>query len=129
MFRNLGYKSEDLLETFKAASEVLAADHLDPEGTPAPARVARFFDNGEKEVVRIRFRNGEELVCTPSHRFYVCGKGWICAENLGAGAFQSLDTVKAGVIAVTRDQCLKPAFFAIRSRSNPFDMTIRPISR
>ncbi len=73
------------IEEIRPGDMVLAADHLDPEGKPAPARVARFFDNGEKEVVRLRFENGEELVCTPSHRFYVCEKGWICAEELVAG--------------------------------------------
>ena len=73
------------IEEIRPGDMVLAADHLDPEGKPQAARVARFFDNGEKEVVRLRFQNGEELVCTPSHRFYVCGKGWICSEELVAG--------------------------------------------
>jgi len=70
------------IEEIRPGDMVLAADHLDPEGKPQAARVARFFNNGEKEVVRLEFGNGEELVCTPSHRFYVCGKGWICAEKL-----------------------------------------------
>lgn len=70
------------IEEIRPGDMVLAADHLDPEGKPKAARVARFFDNGEKEVVRLRFQNGEELVCTPSHRFYVCGKGWNCAGEL-----------------------------------------------
>jgi len=73
------------IEEIRPGDMVLAADHLDPEGKPEAARVARFFDNGEKEVVRLRFENGEELVCTPSHRFYVFGKGWICAEELVVG--------------------------------------------
>ena len=62
----------------------MTADHLDPRGTPAPARVARFFDNGEKTVVRLQFA-GQALVCTPEHPFYVVDRGWVCAEELVEG--------------------------------------------
>ncbi|MBQ4195772.1 MAG: hypothetical protein II622_06640, partial [Thermoguttaceae bacterium] len=73
------------IETVRPGDLVLASDHLDPESEPVPARVVRFFDNGLKEVVRVRFEGGTELVCTPGHRFYVAGQGWKHANELALG--------------------------------------------
>ncbi len=64
---------------------VLAAQHDLPESVPVKARVARTFDNGLKQVVRLKFENNEELVCTPEHPFYVVGRGWTSANALRAG--------------------------------------------
>ncbi|MBP5621028.1 MAG: hypothetical protein J6X44_03330, partial [Thermoguttaceae bacterium] len=75
------------IETIRPGDMVLASDHLDPESKPVPARVARFFDNGLKEVVRVRFEGGTELVCTPGHRFYVVGQGWKHACDLVLGNY------------------------------------------
>ncbi|MBR0225004.1 MAG: hypothetical protein IJL92_02970, partial [Thermoguttaceae bacterium] len=76
--------SRRAIETLRPGDLVLAADQLNPESAPAPAKVVRFFDNGEKTVVRLRFE-GQELVCTPEHPFYVLGKGWVRAEELVEG--------------------------------------------
>ncbi|MBR0226233.1 MAG: hypothetical protein IJL92_09270, partial [Thermoguttaceae bacterium] len=76
--------SRRAIETLRPGDLVLAADQLNPESAPAPAKVVRFFDNGEKTVVRLRFE-GQELVCTPEHPFYVLGKGWIRADGLVEG--------------------------------------------
>ena len=75
----------------RPGDQVLAADHLNPEEKPAAANVVRFFDNGEKDVVKLIFdgrdAEPEEIVCTPNHRFYVIGKGWVSAKDLQLGDF------------------------------------------
>ena len=79
------------IEEIRPGDMVLAVDHNNPENdTPKPSKVTRFFDNGLKSVVKLLFENQEtgeqfEVVCTPSHRFYVVGKGWVIAENLTSG--------------------------------------------
>ena len=61
------------IEQIRPGDQVLAADHLNPEEKPAAANVVRFFDNGEKDVVKLIFdgrdAEPEEIVCTPNHRF------------------------------------------------------------
>ena len=90
------------IEQIRPGDKVLSSHHLTPEETPTSANVVRFFDNGEKEVVRLRFAAQEtpigatsqlahdaaspqEIVCTPGHRFYVVGKGWVRAQDLQPG--------------------------------------------
>ena len=79
------------IEEIRPGDQVLAADHLNPEEKPAAANVVRFFDNGEKDVVKLIFSGRdaepEEIVCTPEHRFYVIDRGWICAKDLQLGDF------------------------------------------
>ena len=83
--RRCSYVAADA--TLAALNE--AADHLNPEEKPAAANVVRFFDNGEKDVVKLIFSGRdaepEEIVCTPEHRFYVIDRGWICAKDLQLG--------------------------------------------
>ena len=87
--RRCSYVAADA--TLAALNE--AADHLNPEEKPAAANVVRFFDNGEKDVVKLLFDNSaqneeaEEIVCTPEHPFYVIGKGWVRAQDLQQGDF------------------------------------------
>jgi hypothetical protein len=77
----------------KRRCSYVAADHLNPEEKPAAANVVRFFDNGEKDVVKLIFDNREAqtaadpegIICTPNHRFYVVGKGWVQAQDLQSG--------------------------------------------
>ncbi len=69
------------IEEIRPGDMVLSANHLDPEGKTKAARVARFFDNGEKTVVRLVVGE-QELVCTPERPFYVVGKGWVRADAL-----------------------------------------------
>ena len=56
----------------KRRCSYVAADHLNPEEKPVAANVVRFFDNGEKNVVKLIFSGQdaelEEIVCTPNHR-------------------------------------------------------------
>ena len=94
--------SRRAIETLRPGDLVLAADQLAPESAPAPAKVVRFFDNGEKTVVRLRFE-GQELVCTPEHPFYVVGRGWVCAEELAEGDL-CLNAKGGNVAFVSREE-------------------------
>ncbi|MBQ3332705.1 MAG: hypothetical protein IJG83_04720, partial [Thermoguttaceae bacterium] len=77
------------IEQIHPGDKVLASDHTNPENAPIEATVVRFFDNGEKEVVRLYIDREDggriEFVCTPSHRFYVIDKGWLSAGELESG--------------------------------------------
>ena len=75
------------IETIRPGDMVLAADHLNPESQPQAGEVVRFFDNGEKDVVKLSFVDDQEIVCTPEHPFYVIGKGWVHAQDLQQGDF------------------------------------------
>ena len=51
----------------------------------SPRKVTRVFDNGEQEVIELRFERSNPLVCTPNHPFYVIGQGWKKAISLRYG--------------------------------------------
>ncbi len=97
------------IEEIRPGDMVLSVDHNDPEkDTPKPARVTRFFDNGLKSVVKLLFENqktGEqfEVVCTPSHRFYVKNKGWINAEALQTGE-QCISAKETEITFISREE-------------------------
>src|SRR5439155_86612 len=41
-----------------------------------------FMRNGVKPIVRLRFANGAELRCTPTHRIWTLNRGYVRAEDL-----------------------------------------------
>ncbi|HEX7084295.1 MAG TPA: DNA polymerase III subunit alpha [Gaiellaceae bacterium] len=49
-------------------------------------RVLRWFDNGEREVARVRLRNGSTIKATGDHRF-LTERGWKRLDELQAGDF------------------------------------------
>jgi len=58
------------------------------------ARVAAVHDNGVRPLVRLRTALGDELLCTPEHRFLVRGRDgetWKEARDLGADDHLMLD--------------------------------------
>ena len=70
------------IEQIQAGDMVLAEN---PEtGEIALKRVVRTFENESNELVHV-FVNGEELVTTPEHPFYVPKLGWTSAIKLRAG--------------------------------------------
>ncbi len=70
------------IENIKAGDLVWATD---PEtGETELKQVVQTFRNETKELVHITV-NGEEIVCTPTHPFYVPQKGWTEAIQLRAG--------------------------------------------
>ena len=72
----------------KAIEKIEAGDWVwatDPEtGETELKQVVQTFRNEAKELVHITV-NGEEIVCTPTHPFYVPQKGWTSAIDLRAG--------------------------------------------
>lgn len=70
------------IETVKIGDMVWAED---PEtGEKALKRVVQTFVNETNELVHV-FVNGEEIISTPEHPFYVPQKGWTAAIQLRAG--------------------------------------------
>ena len=97
------------IEQIRPGDMVLAVDHNDPEhDTPKPAKVTRLFDNGLKNVVKLIFENQEtkeqfEVICTPSHRFYVKNKGWMSAESLLSGE-QCISAEECKITFISREE-------------------------
>ena len=72
----------EAIERIEAGDWVWATD---PEtGETELKQVVQTFWNETKELVHITV-NGEEIVCTPTHPFYVPQKGWTEAIQLRAG--------------------------------------------
>ncbi|HEV8655209.1 MAG TPA: LAGLIDADG family homing endonuclease, partial [Candidatus Limnocylindria bacterium] len=77
---------DDLFERTKAGEEIAVYTHRATAGagaqgvlTSLPTAVMR---NGTSPVVRLRFRNGAELRCTPEHRIWTLNRGWVEAKDL-----------------------------------------------
>ena len=69
------------IEQIKAGDLVWAAD---PQtGIRALKRVVRTFQNEANQLVHVQI-NGETIICTTEHPFYVHGEGWIAAKELKA---------------------------------------------
>ena len=70
------------IEDIKSGDMVYAHD---PEtGETALKEVVQTFRNEANELVHVTV-NGEEIICTPTHPFYVPVKGWTAACELRAG--------------------------------------------
>ena len=69
------------IEEIEVGDKVLAYDEATGEQAYKP--VVRLFRNQTKEWYHV-FANGEEMVCTSRHPFYVVGMGFILAKNLKA---------------------------------------------
>lgn len=42
--------------------------------------IGRVFSNGEKECIKLNFKSGREIICTPDHRIYT-SSGWMNADS------------------------------------------------
>ena len=70
------------IEDIQIGNEVWAEN---PEtGEKARKRVVQTFVNETDELVHL-FANGEEIITTPEHPFYVVSKGWTSSIELRAG--------------------------------------------
>ena len=72
----------EAIERIEAGDWVWATDPT--TGETELKQVVQTFRNEAKELVHITV-NGEEIVCTPTHPFYVPQKGWTEAIQLRAG--------------------------------------------
>lgn len=44
--------------------------------------IINFFDNGEKNTIKLMLENGREIICTPEHLFLTKNRGWIKAIDI-----------------------------------------------
>jgi len=54
----------------------------DPGAGVAATHPVAVMQTGVKRLVRLLFSNGQELRCTPNHRFWTANRGWVAAEDL-----------------------------------------------
>ena len=73
---------EKPIEEVEVGDEVLAMDY--ETGEVAVKKVTQTFENESSELVHINV-NGEKIVATPEHPFYVAKLGWTSACKLRAG--------------------------------------------
>jgi ribonucleoside-diphosphate reductase alpha chain len=77
---------EDLVERGEAGEEFRVYTHRatadQPDEGVVATRPIAFMRNGIKSIVRLRFANGGELRCTPSHRIWTLNRGYVRAEEL-----------------------------------------------
>lgn len=52
-------------------------------------RVIEKFSNGKKDLIELSFSDGRTIKCTPNHRFWVEGKGWVAADSIRYGTIIS----------------------------------------
>ena len=92
------------IEEIKAGDMVLAEN---PEtGEIAYKRVVQTFENESYELVHV-FVNGEEIITTPSHPFYVPKLGWTSAIKLRAGDILVLSNGEYVVVEVVQHEILE----------------------
>ena len=77
------------IENVKAGDKVWAKNEL--TGEKSLKEVVRTFVNETHELVHV-YVNGEEIVATPEHPFYVTTKGWVGAGELQPGDILSLQS-------------------------------------
>ncbi|HET7700080.1 MAG TPA: LAGLIDADG family homing endonuclease [Candidatus Limnocylindria bacterium] len=76
----------ELFERTKAGEDIAVYTHRATATTPGTGVVASqplaVMRNGVSPIVRLRFANGAELRCTPNHRIWTIGRGYVAAEDL-----------------------------------------------
>lgn len=87
----------DLVET-RFEGEVLAYD-METE-CPVWDIITKWFDHGEREVVRLIFDNGEEITVTENELLWTRNRGWVAAKDL---------TPEDDVLEVALAGCLESA--------------------
>ena len=87
------------IESIAVGDMVIATD---PEtGETAEKQVKNTFINETEELAHV-FVDGEEIVCTPGHKFYAAEKGWTSAIELRAG--DQLQLVNGQYVTVEKVQ-------------------------
>ena len=87
------------IESIAVGDMVIATD---PEtGETAEKQVKNTFINETEELAHV-FVDGEEIVCTPGHKFYAPEKGWTSAIKLRAG--DQLQLVNGEYVTVEKVQ-------------------------
>ena len=92
------------IENVSAGDKVWAEDPK--TGEKAIKEVIQTFVNETDELVHVHV-NGEEIIATPEHPFYVPGKGWIGAIDLRAGDLLVLQSGEYVVIEMIQHEILE----------------------
>lgn len=45
-------------------------------------KINKYYNNGIKDVIELKFANGKILKCTPDHQIYTVNRGWVEAQDL-----------------------------------------------
>ena len=94
------------IEEIKVGDKVLAYDET--TGEQAYKEVVRLFRNETDEWCHIT-ANGEELVCTGGHPFFVKDKGFVSAKDLSVGDILHLsDGALVAILAIAIEKLTKP---------------------
>ena len=76
----------DLYRRMADGDDIRVYTHRATAAKPGPGVVATrpvaVMQTGVKPLVRLLFSNGQELRCTPNHRFWTTNRGWVAAEDI-----------------------------------------------
>jgi ribonucleoside-diphosphate reductase alpha chain len=76
----------DLHRRMTDGEDIRVYTHRATAADPGPGVVATrptaIMQTGTKPLVRLLFCNGQELRCTPNHRFWTTNRGWVAAADL-----------------------------------------------
>ncbi len=76
----------ELYRRMAAGDDIRVYTHRATAADPGAGVVATppvaVMQTGVKSLVRLLFSNGQELRCTPNHRFWTTNRGWVPAEDL-----------------------------------------------
>jgi ribonucleoside-diphosphate reductase alpha chain len=76
----------DLHRRMADGEDIRVYTHRATAANPGPGVVATrpvaVMQTGTKPLVRLIFSNGQELRCTPNHRFWTTNRGWVAAEDI-----------------------------------------------
>ncbi|MGI8597373.1 MAG: LAGLIDADG family homing endonuclease, partial [Thermoleophilaceae bacterium] len=86
----------------------------DPGEGVTATRPTAFMRNGASPIVRLRFANGAELRCTPTHRIWTLNRGYVHAEELTAEDRVQLNDSKTPALDASWEL---PVQVAARARS------------
>jgi ribonucleoside-diphosphate reductase alpha chain len=76
------YRRAQAGEDFRVYTHRATAEQ--PGSGVVATRPLAVMRNGVKQIVRLRFANGQELRCTPDHRVWTINRGYVPAEELNA---------------------------------------------
>lgn len=90
------------IENISVGDSVPSWDEL--TGSLTHRRVTRLFKHKPSALVRVSFRSGKSIVCTPGHPFYT-ERGWVLALALSGRSVLSTDHANSAVFPMQDGRC------------------------
>ncbi|MGD0833048.1 MAG: LAGLIDADG family homing endonuclease [Candidatus Dormibacteria bacterium] len=75
LYRRMGDGEDIRVYTHRATA-------AQPGSGVVATRPVALMQTGVKPIVRLLFSGGQEIRCTPNHRFWTVNRGWVAAEDL-----------------------------------------------